>query len=245
MIQKNPFWTPSGSGYANSNVYREEINPTILAELWSDISSGDFKQAHVGMHYTASSGRKYWFADADYFFGSGDTEMTAHHMVVIEDEIQGTYQQQTTDTTAGGAKSSLIYTTYLPAHQSELEDDFGVSHIKEVRILLSNTVSSGCPSAWSYESKKSFILNMPMVYGHHLQAEGKQMFNGGNRARQCSLFQHMPETIIARLTNQTRQVWWTDDVASSPAYGAIYEDGGCANRGASYPAGVRRAFLIG
>lgn len=247
-MQKNPFWTPSGSGYANSNVYREEINATRLAELWSDISSGDFKRTHVGMHYTASSGRKYWFADADYFFGGGNTEMTFHHMLVIEDEINHTAPHHTSNTTSGGAQSSDIYTSTLPAYQSELETDFGASHIKEARLLMSKVVTGGMPSDWGWVGKTSFIPNMIMVFGHYLQYTGNtsEIFNGGNRVRQCSLFRSMPETIISRLANTTtRQWWWTDDVASASAFANVGNNGIADYTNASSSYGVRRAFLIG
>ncbi len=239
----------SGSGAANRLAFREEITE-ITEEMWDSIGDGSFDAVHVGMHYTAPSGRKYFFADADYFFGHGDTEMTDHHMLVIEDECQGTAQHQTTNVTTGGATSSLIYTTYLPAHQSELEADFGAAHILEARLLLSNAVSNGAPSGWAWAGKKSFLLNMPMIFGHYLQLLGaNEMFNGGNRVRQLALFQAMPETIISRLAaTQARQWWWTDDVASAASFGLVTHAGGnygYANSGsASGAGGVRRAFLI-
>lgn len=237
----------SGSGAANRLAFKEEITE-ITAEMFASIADGSFDKVHVGMHYTAPSGRKYFFADADYFFGHGDTEMTDHHMLVIEDECQGTAQHQTSNVTTGGAASSLIYTTYLPAHQSELEADFGASHIKEARLLMSNAVSNGMPSGWAWAGKKSFLLNMPMVFGHYLHLTGNtgEMYNGGNRVRQCALFQAMPETIISRLAStQARQWWWTDDVASAAYFGHVANDGAATHYGASYAAGVRRAFLIG
>jgi hypothetical protein len=236
----------SGSGAANRLAFREEITE-ITEEMWDSIGDGSFDMVHVGMHYTAPSGRKYFFADADYFFGHGDTEMTDHHMLVIEDECQGTAQHQTTNVTTGGATSSLIYTTYLPAHQSELEADFGAAHILEARLLLSNAVSNGSPSGWAWAGKKSFLMNMPMVFGHYLQYTGNtgEMFNGGNRVRQLALFQAMPETIISRLAStQARQWWWTDDVASAAAFGIVDRGGGADSSGASLANGVRRAFLI-
>lgn len=237
----------SGSGAANRLAFREEITSSDLADIYTDISSGNFAFTHVGMHYTASSGRKYWFADADYFFGHGDIEMDFHHMLVIEDECQGTAKHQTSNVTTGGATSSLIYTTYLPAHQSELEADFGASHIKEARLLLSNAVSNGMPSGWAWAGKKSFLLNMPMVFGHYLQLLGaNEMYNGGNRIRQAALFQAMPETIISRLAStQARQWWWTDDVASAVYFGYVSLGGSADYAGASVAYGVRRAFLIG
>ena len=236
----------SGSGAANRLAFREEITE-ITEEMWDSIGDGSFDAVHVGMHYTAPSGRKYFFADADYFFGHGDTEMTDHHMVVIEDECQGTAQHQTTNVTTGGATSSLIYTTYLPAHQSELEADFGADHILEARLLLSNAVASGAPSGWAWAGKKSFLMNMPMVFGHYLQYSGNtgEIFNGGNRVRQLALFQAMPETIISRLAStQARQWWWTDDVASAAYFGHVANDGVAYSNGASSAGGVRRAFLI-
>ena len=236
----------SGSGAANRLAFREEITE-ITEEMWDSIGDGSFDAVHVGMHYTAPSGRKYFFADADYFFGHGDTEMTDHHMLVIEDECQGTAQHQTTNVTTGGATSSLIYTTYLPAHQSELEADFGAAHILEARLLLSNAVSNGSPSGWAWAGKKSFLMNMPMVFGHYLQYSGNtgEMFNGGNRVRQLALFQAMPETIISRLAStQARQWWWTDDVASAAYFGYVDAGGIALLRSASNAGGVRRAFLI-
>lgn len=236
----------SGSGAANRLAFREEITE-ITEEMWDSIGDGSFDAVHVGMHYTAPSGRKYFFADADYFFGYGDTEMTDHHMLVIEDECQGTAQHQTTNVTTGGATSSLIYTTYLPAHQSELEADFGAAHILEARLLLSNAVSNGSPSGWAWVGKKSFLMNMPMVFGHYLQYTGNtgEMFNGGNRVRQLALFQAMPETIISRLAaTQARQWWWTDDAASAASFGIVDGSGNADNNGASNAGGVRRAFLI-
>ena len=236
----------SGSGAANRLAFREEITE-ITEEMWYSIGDGSFDAVHVGMHYTAPSGRKYFFADADYFFGHGDTEMTDHHMLVIEDEINGHQQHQTTNVTTGGATSSLIYTTYLPAHQSELEADFGAAHILEARLLLSNAVSNGLPSGWAWAGKKSFLMNMPMVFGHYLQYTGNtgEMFNGGNRVRQLALFQAMPETIIARnAETDARDWWWTDDVASAAYFGLVNSGGNAAGTGASAAGGVRRAFLI-
>ena len=236
----------SGSGAANRLAFREEITE-ITEEMWDSIGDGSFDAVHVGMHYTAPSGRKYFFADADYFFGHGDTEMTDHHMLVIEDEINGHQQHQTTNVTTGGATSSLIYTTYLPAHQSELEADFGAAHILEARLILSNAVSNGMPSGWAWAGKKSFLMNMPMVFGHYLQYSGNtgEMYNGGNRVRQLALFQAMPETIIARnAETDARDWWWTDDVASAATFGLVNGTGDAYNGSASNAGGVRRAFLI-
>ena len=237
----------SGSGAANRLAFQEEITE-ITEDMWDSIADGTFDKVHVGMHYTAPSGRKYWLADANYFKQHGDNEMTFNHMLVVEDECQGTAQHQASNVTTGGATSSLIYTSYLPAHQSELEADFGASHIKEARLLLCNGVSNGNPSGWAWTGKKSFLMNMPMVFGHYLQYSGNtgEMFNGGNRVRQAALFQAMPETILSRLAGtQARQWYWLDDVASAAYFASVNTNGTANHTGASDAGGVRRAFLIG
>ena len=237
----------SGSGAANSLVFREEITE-ITTDMYASIADGTFDLVHVGMRYTAPSGRTYFLADADYFFGHGDAEMNFHHMLVIEDDCNHTAQHQTTNVTTGGAASSLLYTTTLPAYQSELEADFGAAHIKEARILMCNATANGMPSGWAWAGKKAFIMNMPMVFGHYLQFPGNtgEMFNGGNRVRQLSLFQKMPETVISRLhSTQARQWYWCDDVASAAAFALVYVYGVAGSGSASDVGGVRRAFLIG
>ena len=236
----------SGSGAANSLVFKEEITE-ITDEMYASIADESFDKVHVGMHYTAPSGRDYYMADANYFKRHGDVDMDFGHMLMIEGDISITAQHQTTNVTTGGAVSSLIYTTTLPAHQAELEADFGAAHIKEARILMCNAVTNGVPSGWAWQGKKSFIPNMPMIFGHYLQYAGNtgEMFNGGNRVRQAALFQKMPDLIVALLHDtQARQWYYCDDVASASAFASVHNDGNANNTSASVVGGVRRAFLI-
>ena len=237
----------TGSGSANSRVYKEEITE-ITAEMFASIADGSFDKVHVGMHYTAPSGRTYYFADADYYIGKGDTEQTAHHMLVIEDEINHTAQHQTTNVTTGGATNSLIYTTTLPGMQGELEADFGAAHIKTQRIYLSNATSGGIASGGAWASKSAALLNLNQIFGHPLgYTDGSgQYFNAIVRERQLSLFQAMPETIVARTAGTTtRQHYWCDDVISASFFGGVNAHGYANPYSASVVIGVRRAFLIG
>ena len=114
--------------------------------------------------------------------------------------------------------------------------------------MLSNAVSSGSPSGWAWADKAAQLMNARMVFGNPICYTGNtgEMFNGGNRSRQLSLFQAMPETIIARnASDQTRANWLLDDVESSSNFGAILNYGRPSTPGASGAWGVRRAFLIG
>ena len=238
----------SGAGAANALTFKEEITE-ITQEMWDSIANGDFNAVHVGMHYTAPSGRTYYFADADYYFGKGyPNEQTHHHMLVIEDEINHTANHQASNVTTGGAASSLIYTTTLPSIQGELEADFGASHILEQDISLTNAVSSGAPSGQTYVTKKCLLLCEKQVFGNDIRVtQGSNYFyNSLIRERQLSLFKNMPETIVARSAGTTsRTWWWLDDVESAANFGGVNYYGGADYYSASGAFGVRRAFLIG
>ena len=238
----------TGSGVANSRCFIEEITE-ITPEMWNDISTGAFKIVHVGMHYTAPSGRKYWFADANYFKYKFDTNITFfNHMLIVEDECQNTAQHHVDEITTGGAPDSLIYTDFLPAHQSELEEDFGADHIKNMRILMCSSVSTdGVPNGQHWYDKTSIIMNTVMVYGHTLgKLTGGEMYNIGNRASQLSLFRAIPETIISRLASTQERYWyWLDDVASATEFAHVYPAGFAGSNLARRFDGVRRAFIVG
>ena len=236
-----------GSGRANSLVYREEITE-ITSDMWQDISSGNFEKVHVGMHYTAPSGRTYWFAHANYNKGMGNTEQTRNTMLVIEDEISITSAHHSTLTTEGGAVASDIYTTVLPAHQGELETDFGAEHIIPQPIYLTNAVTNGVVSSGAWSSLYSFILTEKQIFGNDIRyTDGAYYYiNFTARERQLALFANMPETIIAHEAGTTnRKSYWTDTVESVYDFGYASLAGNLSLTGASSVPGVRRAFFIG
>lgn len=237
----------SGAGAANSLTYREEITE-ITNDMWDSISDGSFDLAHTGMHYTAPSGRTYWFAHADYNYGMGGTAQDRHTMLVIEDDITITSAHHPTKTTEGGAAASDIYTTVLSAHQGELEADFGAEHIIPQDIFLTNAVTNGVVSGGAYALLYSFILTEKQIFGNDIRyTDGANYFlNFLARERQLALFDNMPETIIAYDADTTnRRTYWTDTVENASDFGTADTDGYMNNRAANGERGVRRAFFIG
>lgn len=235
-----------GSGRANSLVYREEITE-ITSDMWQDIYNGNFEKVHVGMRYTAPSGRTYWFAHANYNKGMGGTEQTRNTMLVIEDDITITSAHHSTNTTEGGALASDIYTTVLPAHQGELEEDFGAEHIIPQSIYLTNAVTNGVASGGAWTSLYSSILTEKQIFGNDIGfTDGATYFhNFFARERQLALFANMPETIVAHEAGTNRITYWTDTVESASHFGLAGGNGSTNLDNASRVAGVRRALFIG
>lgn len=237
----------SGAGTANSLTFREEITE-ITDDMYDSISDGSFDLAHTGMHYTAPSGRTYWFAHADYNYGMGSTEQDRHTMLVIEDDITITSAHHSTNTTEGGAVASDIYTTVLPAHQGELEADFGAEHIIPQDIYLTNAVTNGVASGGAWASLYSSILTEKQIFGNDIRCTdgANYFFNFLARERQLALFANMPETIIAHEAGTTnRMSYWTDTVESASSFGYAHADGYALLAATGYVLGVRRAFFIG
>lgn len=237
----------SGAGTANSLTFREEITE-VTDDMYDSISDGSFDLVHTGMHYTAPSGRTYWFAHADYNYGMGATEQTHHTMLVIEDDITITSPHHSTSTTEGGAAASDIYTTVLPAHQGELEADFGAEHIIPQDIYLTNAVTNGVASGGAWASLYSSILTEKQIFGNDIRyTDGPNYFlNFLARERQLALFANMPETIVAHEAGTTtRKDWWTDTVESNVSFGVVTNKGIEYYSGTTLNGGVRRALFIG
>ena len=205
----------------------------------ASVANGTFDAVHAGMHYTAPSGRTYWFADADYFLRTGDTDLTSHHFLILEDVPAHNASHHSTNTTEGGAYGSDIYQTVLPTYQSELETDFGSGTILPVKVLLSNAADSTGPTSWAWQSLNSMIPNMAMMFGHSNTYSGssKTMYNEGNRNRQLSVCQNLPESINERVN------YWLDDPMSAAYFAVVGDDGYVVNVKASNTYEVRRAFL--
>lgn len=246
----------SGAGAANSHVYKDDIT-TITADMWSSIANGTFDGIHVGMHYTAASGRSYWFADADYFYrhrlrvnGTYQT-VTDHHILVVEDEINHQAKQNNTDSTQQGCVASTMFTTTLPGIQSELETDFGASHILTVPIVVPfNYTVSNATATTANIMADVFLLNTAMVWGSFMLSHPDNSdetypleWYCSNRSRQLSLFRGLPDAIVAPYNGNDYSAYWLDDIVSEERYGSVDN---ClpTNRRASSTAGIRRAFVI-
>ncbi|MCI6606449.1 MAG: hypothetical protein MSB07_01390, partial [Mitsuokella jalaludinii] len=114
--------------------------------------------------------------------------------------------------------------------------DFGADHILTHRALLTNAVSNGDSSGWSWYDRQIDLMNQAMVYGHVVWAGNG--YDVGCDKSQIALFQARPDLIV------NRENWWLRDVRSASLFCAVGDDGGAYGRAASSSFGVRPAFLI-
>lgn len=228
-----------GAARANALPFEHDLGTSFTAEQSADIRSGKFEKVRTGGYWTIN-GRKYWAAHADYRLHCGDTELTAHHMLVIPDKSFYDGVMNDTNVTTGGYKGSKMKTSGLANALATVKADFGADHILTHRILLTNAVSNGAGSGWAWYDSQIDLMNEHMVYGSYAWGGGAQ--NGhdtGADKSQLALFQARPDLI----TN--RENWWLRDVRSAAGFCGVAGAGGVAGTlDASASVGVRPAFLI-
>lgn len=199
-----------------------------IAELSAKVQAGDFSDIYIGDYYPMEvtiDGTAYSLtcrvADLDYFLHNGDTEMTAHHIVFVPDEVIMTNRviMNDSDTTAGGFAGSKAWTTIIPMITTGLQNAFGSSHVLKHRRLLSSAVNTSTPSMAGlgftgatveerWADAYACFLNEVMVYGCTAFSSSGLDIGDGNH--QLALFRLAKEYFF---TNRT--IWWLSAVVSS------------------------------
>ncbi len=182
-------------------------------------------------------------ADLDYYLRCGDTDLTAHHAVVVPDAPMFNAPMNATNTTEGGYVGSKMRTKYLRRAEAIFKACFGENHVLKHRILLTTAVTDGKPSAGAWCDSVADLLNEPMVYGSYIFAPANDgttiSYRYTESKSQLALFRHRPDLIVS-----SRTWWWLRDVVSSAFFADVANRGGAYYYGASGVSGVRPAALI-
>lgn len=228
----------SGAGAHNSVCRGKNLGSSVTAEQYAAIAAGTFDDLYIGDYWTIG-GVTYRIAAFDYYLQTGDTPCTDHHAVIVPDAALYNTPANSTDTTAGGYYGSELRTSGLDVAKTTILGAFGADHILTIRQLLTNAVSDGVSSGWSWYDSQIDLMNEHMVYGSYAWGGGVQ--NGhdtGIDKSQLPLFQARPDLI----TN--RQRWWLRDVRSEVDFCSVGDGGGARASIASASVGVRPAFCI-
>ena len=227
---------------AHNAIYRgKNLGTSVTAAQWAAIANGTFADLYIG-DYWVIGGVNWRIAAFDYYYKTGDTSCTTHHVVIVPDTNLYTHVMNDTNITTGGYIGSKMYTEGLAQAKTQINSAFGSSHILSHRQLLVNAVTNGKPSGGSWYDSTVELMTEQNVYGGKIFGAG----NDGSTVpylytidkSQFPLFAHDPSMI------SNRQWFWLRDVVSA-AHFANVNNGGRANYGgASGDPGVRPAFSI-
>ena len=227
---------------AHNAIYRgKNLGTSVTAAQWAAIANGTFADLYIG-DYWVIGGVNWRIAAFDYYYKTGDTSCTTHHVVIVPDTNLYTHVMNDTNITTGGYIGSKMYTEGLAQAKTKINNAFGSSHILSHRQLLVNAVTNGEPSGGSWYDSTVELMAEQNVYG------GK-IFGAGNDGStipylytidksQFPLFAHDPSMI------SNRQWFWLRDVVSAAVFARVSYDGRAACADASVAGSVRPAFSI-
>ena len=222
------------------------LGTSVSADQWAQISAGTFHGMLVGDYWTIG-GVNWLIADFDYWLHTGDTECTAHHVVVIPETCLYNAKMNDSNIVTGAYVGSVMYTTNLATAKTTINNAFGSAHILSHREYLANAVTDNRETAHAWKDSTVDIMNESMVYGgekFHNQMQGTSWAEYHTIDKtQLALFRLDPTKIVA-FYNNARASWWLRDVVSSTHFALVNSNGFACSSNASNSYGVRPAFGI-
>lgn len=225
-----------------------EMSRAIAAGTFVNIFPGDYITKTVVVNGTTYSNVKWIVADLDYFLHRGDTETTAHHVVMVSENSIGTSYMNGSNTTSGGYRGSYMWQTTMPLYATGITNAFGSAHVLSHRERLTTAVDTNSYSAaggvgngastyqsGEWTSVTANIMNEAMLFGSSpFGSSGRDTYDCN---KQLAVFRYGQ--------NFTRSNWcWLRDVASSIYFANAGDGGEAGYGGASDVSGVRPYFLL-
>lgn len=226
---------------AHNAIYRgKNLGSSVTAAQYAEIAAGTFKDMYIGDYWTIG-GVNYRIAAFDYYLNCGDTNTTAHHVVLVPDTNLYSHVMNDTNITTGAYVGSKMYTEGLEQAKTTIKAAFS-GHVLSHRIYLSNATSNGKASAGAWVDSEVDLMCEHMVYGNGVfspVSDGSTIPNNYRVEKsQLPLFQHEPSRICNRAS------WWLRDVISASYFAYVNGSGNAGCNLAGVSLGVRPAFCI-
>jgi len=228
----------TNNAVAHNSIYRGKyLGSSVTAEQYLAISTGAFTDLYIGDYWTIG-GVNYRIAAFDYYYNTGDTACTSHHVVIVPDTQLYAHVMNDTNITTGGYIGSKMYTEGLIQAKTKIKADFS-GHVVNHRKYLCNAATDGIASGGAWFDSEVELMNEVMVYGTIVNGHATYgLYNIGTEKTQLPLFALNPRMI------NTRQHYWLRDVSSASDFAYVNSYGIASATSASGARGVRPAFSI-
>ena len=241
------------AGFHNSLYRGKKLGTSLTAAQQATIAAGTFDDMYIG-DYWEINGYHWRIAAFDYWLGTGESAhvCNTHHIVIVPDENllvadgSTTHYMNTSNITTGGYVGTGFYSgtnadsssnTAKATCQTKAKSAFGASHILTHQELLTNAVTDGKASNWSWYDSDVELMNEAMVYGHSAWAQPG--YETGIDKTILPLFALDPSKIC------NRAYWWLRDVVSATHFAYVSNSGRAyASTASNATIGVRPAFGI-
>lgn len=232
-----------GNAGSHNSIFRgKNLGTQVTDAQYQAIQAGTFDDLYIG-DYWVINGVNWRIAAFDYYYNTGDTAFVKHHAVIVPDTVLYNAQMNDTNTTTGGYVGSKMYTEGLEQAKSTINAAFGAEHVLNHRILFTNAVSNGYPTAGAWADSTVDLMCEQMVYGGSILMPMPSgtitPYNCRVEKSQLPIFQHDHSKI------SNRSSWWLRDVVSAAVFSLASSYGPAYYASASRARGVRPAFCIG
>lgn len=237
--------TLSSSGaYAHNSVARGVSLGSSLTDAQSAaIRDGSFDGLYLMDYWTINSVN--WRIVAfDYYYGTGDTPCTTHHVVVVPDSQLYAVAYNATDTTAGGYVGSDLYKTGLNQAKTIVTAAFGSGHVLTHRNYLYNAVTNGLPSGGAWYDSTVELMTEDNVYGNRQLATSFKGTNSATDMLEVDKAQYPGFAVAPSLQTITNQWHWLRDIYNDNCFAYAYGGGFSIRVGSSNLRGVRPSVCI-
>ena len=231
----------TGAG-AHNAIYRgKNLGTSVTDAQWAAISAGTFEDLYIG-DYWVINGVNWRIAAFDYYYRTGDTDCTTHHVVIVPDTALYMAQMNTSNVTTGAYVGSAMYTGNLANAKTAINNAFGSGHILSHRQYLQNATTNGYASAGSWYDSTVELMTEQNVYGCKVFGN---CINGANFPNSCTVDKsQFPLFALDPTKVNIRSTYWLCDVASAAYFCYVSGNGSAYCSDASYSRGVRPAFSI-
>lgn len=226
------------------NTFRgKNLGNSFTAEQKANIRDGSFKGLFLGDSWTIG-GVEWRIWDFDYWWNSGDSSCTAHHLVILPDSSLYSAKMNETNTTEGGYFGSLMRTSGLDRAKEKAIQSFGEGNILKHREYLTNAVTNGAPSGGGWYDSTLELPNEIMMYGTEVYNaivpnETSIPYKYTIDRTQLALSKCHP-----KYNNLGRYSYWLRDVVTSAYFARAGNNGLASYNGASGSLEVRPVFGI-
>lgn len=226
---------------SHNTIYRgKSLGSTVTPSQYASITNSTFDDLFIGDYWTINN-INYRIAAFDYFYNTGDTLCTTHHVVIVPDQCLYNGKMNDANTTQGGYAGSAMHRSGLENAKSRIRSAFA-NHVMNHRMYFTNAVSNNYISGGAWFDSDVDLMSEQMVYGGliFMPTSNGAVIPPNYRVdkSQLPLFQYNHSLI------SNGSAWWLRDVVSGNQFSCMYIYGNPTCDPANYEYGVRPFFCI-
>jgi hypothetical protein len=224
------------------------LGSSLSALQYARIQNGTFEDMYIGDYWEGTDGVIWRIVDFDYWLGTGDTEFTKHHVVIMPDSPIFTSTMATEQNTSTGYAGCEARVNRENTWKVPCVSMFS-GHVLTHREYFTTAVNaSGYPSGGAWYDSDVDLPNEIMMYGCHVFAPASDGSIDVARytvsKSQLALFRVCPQYITGR-TDGVRKDCWLRDVANIKRFAFVSKNGEASYGTTTSSKGFRPAFAIG